>query len=51
MQLEGAGRLFENSSKCSLVISDSNVDDACLSLELFLESYWAATRSVELFSS
>ena len=51
MQLEDASRLFENSSKCSLVIPDSNVDDACLTLELFLESYWASTRSVELFSA
>lgn len=32
----------------SLVVSDSNVDDACLSVELFMESYWAATRSVIL---
>lgn len=32
----------------SLIISDSNVDDACQTLELFLESYWAFTRSVIL---
>lgn len=32
----------------SLIVSDSNVDDACLSVELFLESYWAATRSIIL---
>ncbi len=40
--------LYDNSSNCSLIIADSNVDDACLNLELFLESYWASTRSVML---
>ena len=35
----------------SLIISDSNVDDACQTLELFLESYWAFTRSVILVDS
>ena len=28
-----------------LVISESSVEDACQHLELFLESYWASTRS------
>lgn len=35
----------------SLIISDSNVDDACQTLELFLESYWAFTRSVILVNT
>jgi len=30
----------------SLTLSDSNLEDASQNLELFLESYWAATRSV-----
>ena len=30
----------------SLKLSDSNLEDASQNLELFLESYWAATRSV-----
>ena len=38
-------------SPYSLVIRDSDLDDACQSLELFLESYWAATRSVTLTPS
>ncbi|XP_064387881.1 voltage-dependent L-type calcium channel subunit beta-3-like isoform X2 [Halichondria panicea] len=48
IQVEDARYLYDNSSNCSLVITDSNVDDACLNLELFLESYWASTRSVML---
>ena len=49
--LNDARHLFENSDQCSLTISESNVDDACLSLELFLESYWAATQSVVLMDT
>lgn len=41
---------FPLQSPYSVVISDSDLDDACQSLELFLESYWAATRSVRLSS-
>jgi hypothetical protein len=52
VQLQSAYRLYEHStftpSPYSLVISDSDLGDACQSLELFLESYWAATRSVSL---
>ena len=48
MQVEDARYLYDNSHSCSLVVADSNVDDACLNLELFLESYWASTRSVVL---
>ncbi len=47
-QLEEARSVFEQSNKCSRVIADSNVDDACLSLELFVQTYWAGTRSVGL---
>ena len=49
--LNDARHLFENSDPCSLTISKSNVDDACLSLELLLESYWAATQSVVLMDT
>lgn len=45
-QLDAAYQLYENPHHYSLIISDSNHDDACQNLELFLESYWAATRSV-----
>jgi len=45
-QLEAAYRLYEDPHPYSLILSDSNVDDALQNLELFLESYWAATRSV-----
>ena len=34
-----------------LVISESNLKDACQHLELFLESHWTSTRSVLLSSS
>ena len=34
-----------------LVVSESNLKDACQHLELFLESHWTSTRSVLLSSS
>ena len=34
-----------------LVVSESNLEDACQHLELFLESHWTSTRSVLLSSS
>lgn len=49
-ELSDAYRLYDqmHHSPCpySLIITDSNFDDAAQNLELFLESYWASTRSV-----
>lgn len=48
-QLKDAFTLYNsNPMDFSLIIHDSNVRDALQRLELFLESYWAATRSVLL---
>eukprot|EP00731_Ephydatia_muelleri_P020267 Em0012g1092a len=49
-ELSDAYRLYDHMqhTPCpySLIITDSNLDDATQNLELFLESYWASTRSV-----